>query len=102
MTISAQHHHVTLTSQPDKASETRELLAQCAERVASKQPESGPVSWCASAGDDDGVFFVDALFESQEAADFHVANIADIVAKFGSLMAAPPQTVITPVLARAN
>jgi hypothetical protein len=48
MTISTQHHYATLTCQPDKASETRELLAQCAERVASKQPENGPVSWCAS------------------------------------------------------
>lgn len=102
MTISTQHHHVTLTSRPDKASEARELLAQCAERIASKRPENGPASWCASAGDADGVFFVDALFESQEAADFHVANIADIVANFGPLMAAPPQTVITRVLVSTN
>lgn len=102
MTISAQHHHVTLTSQPDRAFETRELLAQCAERVASKKADNGPVSWCASAGDDDGVFFVNALFETQEAVDFHVANIADIVANFGPLMAAPPETIITPVLVSAN
>jgi quinol monooxygenase YgiN len=101
MTISTQHHYATLTCQPDKASETRELLAQCAERVASKQPENGPVSWCASTGDD-CVFFIHALFETQEAADFHVANIADIVASFGPLMAAPPATIITPVLASAN
>lgn len=102
MTISTQHHNVTLTCQPDKVSETRELLAQCAERIASKQPENGPVSWCASAGDDDCVFFIHALFETQEAADFHVANIADIVAHFGSMMAAPPATVITPVFVSAN
>ncbi len=72
MPISTQHHHVTLTSQPDKATETRELLARC------------------------------ALFETQEAVDFHVANVADIVANFGPLMAAPPETIITPVLVSAN
>lgn len=102
MTISTQHHYATLTCQLDKVSETRELLAQCAERVASKQPENGPVSWCASAGEDDCVFFIHALFETQEAADFHVANIADIVANFRPLMAAPPATIITPVLVSAN
>ena len=102
MTISPQHHHVTLTSRPDKASDTRDLLARCAERVASKKAENGPLSWCASVGDDDGVFFIDALFETQEAVDFHVANIADIVANFGPLIAAPPETLINPVLASAN
>ena len=100
--MSAQHHHVTLTSKPDKATEARELLAQCAERVASKRAENGPVSWCASAGGEEGVFFVDALFETQEAADFQVANVADIVANFGLLMAAPPETIITPVLVSTN
>jgi quinol monooxygenase YgiN len=102
MTISTQHHHVTLTAQPAKASETRELLAQCAQRVTPKKSENGPVNWCASAGDDDGVFFVDALFENQGAVDFHAANIADIVANFGPLMAAPPQTIITAVIVSAN
>ncbi len=91
-----------MTSQPDKASETRELLARCAQRITAKKAENGPVSWCASAGDDDGVFFVNALLETQEAVDFHVANIADITANFGPLMAAPAQIVITRVLVSAN
>ncbi len=43
------------------------------------------------------MFFIHALFETQEAADFHVANMADIVANFGSMMAAPPASIITPV-----
>lgn len=59
-------------------------------------------SWCASVGEHEGVFFIDALFDNQVAVDFQVANVADIVANFDPLMAAPPETIITPVLASAN
>ena len=55
-----------------------------------------------SINEDSAQFVIDALFESQEAVEFHHGNIADIVKEFGGMMAAPPETVITPVIAAAS
>jgi quinol monooxygenase YgiN len=100
--MSRQHHHVTLAPRPDKIAETRELLTRAEELVTSKQPENGPTSWCASVSEDGEKFFVAALFENQEAVDFHQANLADIVEEFGAMVAAPPEYTIGTVIAAAS
>lgn len=97
MTISQQHHHAILTPQPDKIDQTRALLEECAERVRARKHEGGPLSWCASYDEEKRVFCVEALFPDQAAVAFHQANIQDIVARFGPMMAARPETVIRAV-----
>lgn len=96
MSDTRQHHHVTLVPQGDKVEQTRDLLVQCAERVKAK-PGQGPTSWCASYDADQGCFYVEALFPDDTAVAFHQGNIQDLVAQFGALMAARPETIIRPV-----
>lgn len=97
-----EHQHVTITPQPDKVDETRDLLNQVAELVTSKQPDNGPTSWWASISEDGRQFFVEALFENQEAVEFHQANIADVFAQFFDVVAEPPETIIGQVVAAAT
>ena len=96
-----EHQHVTITPQPDKVAETRDLLDQVAELVKSKKAEGGPISWSASISEDGKQFFVDALFEDQKAIEFRQTNIAELFMKFFDLVAAPPQTIIGEVTATA-
>ncbi|MCA9676391.1 MAG: hypothetical protein H6722_29840 [Sandaracinus sp.] len=97
MSDSKQHHHVTLVPQPDQIEAARALLVQCAERVSAKRKEGGPLSWCASYDETKRTFYVDALFADEAAVAFHQANIRDLLAGFGAIMAARPETVIRPV-----
>ena len=100
--MSREHQQFAFTPQPDRISEARELLEAVAERVTSKLAENGPSSWCASVSEDGQQFFVEALFESQEAIEFHQANIADLFVKFEPLLAAPPEINIRSVIAAAG
>ena len=102
MTISAQHQHVTLTPRPDKIAETRDIIARTAERVAAERPANGPTSYCITESEDGQQFFVEALFDSQEAVEFHETNVAELVEEFGAVMAAPPEWTIRSVVAVAN
>lgn len=101
MNNTMQHHHVKLTPQADKLSETRELLLECAQQVALHKHENGPSSWCATYDETAQVFYVEALFADEQAVKFHQANISDIVKRFGSVMAKPPETMILHVFAVA-
>lgn len=95
MSDSPQHHHVILAPRPDAVDAARELLVRCAERVAAKKAQNGPSSWSASWDENAGHFVVEAVFPSEDAVRFHQENIKDLVANFGSMMAAPPRTVIS-------
>ncbi|MEI8257002.1 MAG: hypothetical protein WCJ30_15115 [Deltaproteobacteria bacterium] len=72
--------------------------------MQSKKSVKGPVSWSCAFEESTGRFYVDALFLSQEAVDFHRANIADITAGavMGPLMAAPRVTTIREVFRVAS
>lgn len=94
-----EYQHVTVTPQPDKVAEVRDLLDQVAALVTAKKAENGPMSWCATVSDDGKQFFVEALFENQEAIEFHQANIGDVFVKFFDLIAEPPETTILSVVA---
>lgn len=102
MTLSAQHQHVMLTPRPDKIAETRDIIARTVAQVAAAGPGNGPTSYCITAADDGQQFFVEALFDSQEAVDFHEANVAELVEEFGGVMAAPPEWTIRSVIAMVN
>ena len=102
MTLSAQHQHVTLTPRPDKLAETRDIIARTVAQVAAAGPGNGPTSYCITAAEDGQQFFVEALFDSQEAVAFHEANVAELVEEFGAVMAAPPEWTIRSVIAVAK
>lgn len=101
MPTTMQHHHVTLSPKGDKVETTRELLVQCAAKVAERRAENGPTSWCTSFDEEKGVFYVEALFAGEEAVKFHQQNIQAIMKAFGPCMAAPPATIIRMVFAHA-
>ena len=97
MTDTMQHHHVVLVPQEDKIHEARELLMQCEKQVSLTRSDGGPISWCASFDETRKHFFVDALFVSQQAVEFHQNNIQQIVNHFGKIMASPPETTVRSV-----
>lgn len=99
MSDARQHHHVILVPQPDKVEAARKLLEQCAERVAAKKSENGPLAWSAAYDEENKRFLVEALFADEAAVKFHQANIGDLVAAFAPMMAARPETIIRPVFA---
>ena len=94
-----QHHHVILIAQDGKAAETRDLLISCAERVKAKQTVNGPLTWVASFDEGKNQFYVDAVFKDAESLSFHQNNIKDIVQRFSQIMAAPPETIVSDVIA---
>lgn len=100
--MTRQHHHVTLTPQPDKIAEARELLVQCEQRVSARRDENGPRSWFASFDPEKKQFYVEALFDDDAAVAFHQENIKHIVGAFSALMAARPETIIRPVFVAAQ
>ena len=100
--MTKQHHHVTLTQQPDKIDDARELIMQCEERVSARRRENGPQSWFASFDPDRKQFHIEALFDNDAAVAFHQNNIKDIVDAFGTMMAARPETVIRHVICAAQ
>ena len=94
-----QQHSVTLTPRPEHIAATRDLLEQCAARVVARRDEGGPLAWSAAFDSARGCFQVEALFADDAAVAFHQANIKDLVAQFGTMMAARPETVIREVFA---
>lgn len=92
-----QHHSVTLIPKADKIGAARDLLEQCAARVAARKAEGGPASWSAAFDAETGRFYVEAAFQNSAAVAFHQANIEDLVRQFGSMMAARPETIVRPV-----
>lgn len=100
--MTRQHHHVTLTPQPDKIDKARELVMRCEERVSARREENGPRSWFASYDPERKQFYIEALFDNDAAVAFHQDNIKDIVGAFGALMAARPETVIHQVICTAQ
>ncbi|PSU45409.1 hypothetical protein C9J12_22875 [Photobacterium frigidiphilum] len=101
MNDTMQHHHVTLIPRGNKVTETYELLLQCAKQVSLKKNENGPISWCASYDENKKHFFVDALFPSQEAVEFHQKNLKPILENASELITAPPETIVRHVFSTA-
>ena len=101
MNDTMQHHHVILIPRENKLAEARNLLLECAKLISLKRNENGPTSWCASYDENKKHFFVDALFSSQEAVEFHQNNMEPILKNAGELLAAPPETIVKHVFSIA-
>ena len=102
MTDTMQHHHVILIPLDSKLEETRNLLLECSKLTSLKRDEGGPVSWSASYDENKKYFFVDALFSSQKAVDFHHENMGPLLKNSGELLAARPETIIKHVFSIAQ
>ncbi len=94
VTITRQHHLVTLHYNNDKLEQTRGFLLECAQKISLKKNGNEPMSWCASYGVAKNVFSAEAMFQNQDAVKFHQGIIASIVKSFGTFIAATPETIV--------
>lgn len=102
MNTTMQHHHVILVPQQDKKAETHELLLRCAKQVSLMKEQNGPASWCASFDDEKQHYYIDALFISQQALEFHQQNLKEILKQADELLVSPPQVIVKKVFSIAD
>ena len=96
-----QHHQGVLKVKPEHMADFRNMLIKCEKLVLEKQSEGGPINWSCTEDQERAQFDIFALFPDDAAVGFHQSNIKIYIEGSMHMLAAPPETIIRAVVAKA-